>query len=379
MNDSLIKTEFPQDPQLYYLNHAAVAPWPTRTRQAVCDFAAENNHIGAERYLQWLSIEEQLRGQLCSLINAPSVDDIALVKNTSEALSFVAQGLSWQRGDNIIISDQEFPSNSIVWEALAEHGVTVKKVDLNSADSPEQALLAAIDEQTRLLSISSVQYASGLKMDLQQLGSYCRQHDILFCVDAIQSVGAMQFDVQAIEADFVMADGHKWMLAPEGLGFFYCRAPLREKLRLREYGWHMVEDPGNYTKTHWSPAKSARRFECGSPNMLAAHALQASLSLLLDVGMAEIESAVLKRSQLLFDLIQDSHNLQLLTSTQDGRYAGIVTFRHEKSASDAVYAYLMQQRVICANRGGGIRFSPHFYTPTGTIETAVSMANTYSN
>ncbi|TPW13737.1 MAG: hypothetical protein FD130_1522, partial [Halothiobacillaceae bacterium] len=241
-----VVTEFPQEPGLCYLNHAAVAPWPKRTMQAVTQFAIENMTLGATHYPRWLTKEAQLREQLRELINAPTRDDIALLKNTSEALSVVAYGLPWQAGDNIVISDQEFPSNRIVWESLANRGVELRSVALESAATPEEALLQAIDSRTRLLSISSIQYATGVRLHLERLGDYCHTHQVLFCVDAIQSLGALPLDVQAIHADFVMADGHKWLLGPEGVALFYCSSRAREWLTLQQFGWHMVENLGDY-------------------------------------------------------------------------------------------------------------------------------------
>lgn len=273
MSDS-DKRPFPHLDEMIHLNHAAVAPWPAVACDAVKQFADENAQLGSTHYPRWLKVEQQLRKGLASLINAPSADDIALVKNTSEALSFVAYGLDWEVSHNIVSSDQEFPSNRIVWESLEQHGVEFREADLSSAVTPEDALFAKCDQNTRLITISSIQYASGLHMNLERIGEYCRDNGILFCVDAIQSLGAVQFDAQAIKADFVMADGHKWMLGPEGLGMFYCRAELREKLKLTQYGWHMVDPLGNYTVKNWKVAKTARRFECGSPNMIAIHALK---------------------------------------------------------------------------------------------------------
>lgn len=369
--NQLTESAFCLDPDLIYLNHAAVAPWPVVTQQAVSRFAQQNATTGAEHYPDWLKQERQLREQLRQLINAPHALDIALLKNTSEALSVVAYGLPWQPGDNILISDQEFPSNRIVWESLANQGVQVRAVDLNAAESPEAALMAAADQRTRLLSISAIQYASGLKMNLQQLGRFCREHQILFCVDAIQSLGAMQFDVQQIQADFVMADGHKWMLAPEGLALFYCRAELRDQLELHQFGWHMTDQPGNYDSNDWRVSRSATRFECGSPNMLSIHAMSASLQLLLDTGLAEVEQRVMHNARYLMQLLQEHPDITVLTPTEPTRHGGIVTFRHERIDARQLYPQLMKQRVICACRGGGIRFSPHFYNSTQQLEQAV--------
>lgn len=367
--------EFELQQDLVHLNHAAVAPWPRCVRQAVESFAHENATQGSIHYADWVKKEAHLRQLLAQLIHAPQAEDIALLKNTSEALSVVAHGLAWQVGDNVVISDQEFPSNRIVWQSLKEYGVEVRQVDLYSADSPEQALMHACNSRTRLLAISSVQYASGLRVDLSELGHFCREQEILFCIDAIQSIGAVDLDVHAINADFVMADGHKWMLGPEGLALFYSRKYAREQLRLHQFGWHMVEDYGDFDRKDWQIASTARRFECGSPNMLGIHALHASIELLLSVGLQEVEQRVLKNSQNLFNLIENSHSLECLTDMTPGRFAGIVVFRHKHYSSEHVYQHLMQQRVLCALRGGGIRFSPHFYTPGHQLEHAITLAD----
>ena len=377
MNTTDLTAEFRLSEDITYLNHAAVAPWPTRTAQAISGFATENATVGAMNYPRWVTVEQQLRQQLRWMINAPSSNDIALVKNTSEALSIVAYGLDWQQGDNIVISDQEFPSNRIVWESLAGHGVEVRQADLNQGASPEDALIQLTDKRTRLLAISSVQYATGLRIDLSRLGQYCREYGILFCVDAIQSIGATQLDVQSCFADFVMADGHKWMLGPEGLALFYCRAELRERLRLNQFGWHMVEDHMNFDRPDWQPAVTSRRFECGSPNMLGIHGLSASLSLFEDIGLDVVEQGIIKNSAYLFDKIRNIDNLELISPATQGRFAGIVTFRHKQADQDELYKYLMQHRVVCAQRGGGIRFSPHFYTTTEQMDRALQYVTSF--
>jgi cysteine desulfurase/selenocysteine lyase len=371
---SLISKEFPPQPDVIYLNHAAVSPWPRRSTEAVHKFAEENYQIGAKNYLAWLQIEEQTRSLLARLINAPSADDIALLKNTSEGLSMIAYGLSWQDGDNIVIPKHEFPSNRVVWQSLAAQGVEIREVELHEQPNPEQALLQSTDRRTRLLSVSSVHYASGLRLHLAELGAYCRQHDILFCVDAIQSLGALDFDVQAVGADFVVADGHKWMLGPEGVAVFYVRADLRPDLKLHEFGWHMLEQAGDFLREDWQVAATAKRFECGSPNMLGIHALHASLSLLLEAGIPQIETEILERSCYLMELIRGAPELHLLSRDAPDRISGIVTFAHSGTPADTLYQQLMQAGVICAARGGGVRFSPHFYIAPPQLAQAVKLA-----
>jgi cysteine desulfurase / selenocysteine lyase len=375
--EAFLRAEFPVIDNCLYLNHAAVGPWPRRAQEAVARFATENATQGARFYPRWLEAEQRLKQQLAEIIRAPSPDDVALLKNTSEALSFVAYGFPWCDGDNVVISNEEFPSNRIVWESLHDRGVTVREVGLKGQHDPERAILDATDNRTRLLSISSVQYASGLKLDVVRLGEACRKRDIAFCVDAIQSLGAACIDVQAAQIDFLMADGHKWMLGPEGVAVFYCRPQWRERLALSEYGWHMIEEAGNYDRREWQPASSARRFECGSPNMLGIHALSASLSVLLETGIETVERRVLERARYLLTELPQRPNVDLLTSGLPDRYAGIVTFRVTGTDPQHLHRYLTEKDVICAPRGGGIRFSPHFYIPLEQLEKAVKCLDNF--
>ncbi|MGE0082561.1 MAG: aminotransferase class V-fold PLP-dependent enzyme [Thiohalomonadaceae bacterium] len=362
--------EFPLDPGLAYLNHAAVAPWPRRARDAVQQFAEENCRFGARDYPRWMAVEARLREHLRTLLGAASSDDIALVKNTSEGLSFVAQGLPWQPGDNIVTTAQEFPSNRIVWESLRPQGVEVRLADVSGPD-PEAALLTLADGHTRLLAVSAVQYASGLRMDLERLGRACRQRGILFVVDAIQSLGVVPMDVEAFAIDFLAADGHKWLCGPEGIGVFWCHPALRERLRLFEYGWHMVEHLGDYERRDWAPAASARRFECGSPNMLGIHGLEASVSLLLEVGIPRIKARVAERVDAIVERCR-GEGWTLLSPEAADRRAGIVTLRRPDLPPAALFEQLRAEGVVCALRGGGVRLSPHFYTPPEVITKALN-------
>jgi selenocysteine lyase/cysteine desulfurase len=364
--------EFAQARDLRYLNHAAVGPWPKRTAAAVQKFAEENVLLGARDYPDWMKVEQRLRERLARVLNAPSTDDIALVKNTSEALSFVAFGLDWKAGDNVIISDEEFPSNRVVWEALKPQGVEVIQVSLQGAD-PEGALLAACGPRTRLLSISSVQFATGTRVDIERLGQGLKQRGVLFCVDAIQHIGALPFDVQASQCDFAMADGHKWMCSPEGLGVFYCRAELRPQLQLHEFGWHMLEHSGDYQRDQWQPAASAQRFECGSPNTLGVMALDASLSLLEEVGIDQIGKAVTDRVMWLEEGLSTIDGVRLHSTRTAERRSGILTFSLDHKPTADVWQQLMRNQVVCLPRGPGIRFSPHFYTQSRVIEETLAI------
>ena len=366
--ERIIKEEFQIDESICYLNHAAISPWPERTSKAVQQFAVENSSHGASRYSSWLKLEHTLKIQLKNLINAPSHNDIAILKSTSEALSVVAEGINWKFGDNIVSTDEEFPSNRVPWLAQEKKGVELRQISLSQHLFPEEALISACDDKTRLLTISSVQYATGKRLDLMLLGEYCHKKKILFCVDAIQSLGAFPFDCQAIKADFVMADAHKWMLGPEGIALFYCKEEIRSSLILHQYGWHMLEDIGNYDSNDLKYSNAGRRFECGSPNMLGIHALSASLSLIEEVGMKNISNNIINNVTYMIELLKRIPNLKFISPTNKNHYAGIITFTIEGVNIPQLYSKLTENMLICANRKGGIRFSPHFYTSKKTID-----------
>jgi len=362
-----LRAEFALAPELVYFNHAAVAPWPKRAADAACRFAQENATTGALHYPRWLETETRLRQRLARLINA-APDDVALLKNTSEGLSTVAFGLAWRPGDSVVGIAMDFPSNRVVWEALREFGVEFRGVDVNAAQDPEGALLAACDGSTRLLAVSWVHYVTGLTLDLERLGRACRERGILFCVDAIQGLGALPLDVQASQIDFVAADGHKWLLGPEGIAVFYCRPEARDRLRLRQIGWHSLEHPGDYDRPDWALAASARRFECGSPNLLGIHALEASLGLLEDAGPAAIGARVRDNARRLRAGLAGLPGVTVLGPPDERRWSGIVSCRSAGTDSRELVARLADAGIVCAARGGAVRFSPHFYNLDSQLE-----------
>ena len=374
---------FPLDPSICYLNHAAVSPWPLCTSKALQEFAHENTKFGATNYLEWLKIEQTLRARLAKLINTPNINEIALAKSTSEALSIIAYGVDWKEGDEVIISNHEFPSNRIVWESLEKLGVKTVIAELPTdfdvdddsvnATTAVQSIQNCINKKTRLISISSVQYASGIQIDLAALSQTCRKHAVLLCVDAIQSLGALPFDQQKIQADFIVADGHKWMMAAEGLALLYIKKEQQDQLKLQQFGWHMIKDKGNYGVSEWEPADDCTRFECGSPNMLGIHTLNASLGFIHNIGIKTIANELNQRMDYLTTQLSQIHGLSFLSPTAKSLRGGIITFKVDDKDSNELYNSLMKKGVVCASRGGGVRFSPHFYTPQTVLDSAIKI------
>jgi cysteine desulfurase/selenocysteine lyase len=368
---TVLREEFPILAAGPYLNHAAIGPWPRCAAEAMQTFAEENLQQGPAAYPAWIRRENELRRNLARLIGARSADGIALLKNTSEGISTVAWGLDWRRGDNLVLPRFEFPSNRLPWLAQAAQGVEVREVDIRRAPDAEAALLAAMDERTRLLSVSAVQWSDGFRLDLQRLGDGCRQRRVLFFVDAIQQLGALPVDVDACRIDFLAADAHKWLLGPEGIALFYAGGQARSQLGLRQQGWHMYDDPWNFQREDWTPATSARRFEAGSPNSAGQAALHASLGLLLEQGSPAIAARVLENTDYLLKRLSKLRGVTIVSSSEPLRRSGIVSFQSETTPVRDIYHKLGAAGCACAVRDNAVRLSPHFYQEESVLQEFV--------
>ena len=367
MNIEDYRAQFPILDNGIYLNHAAIGPWPECAANAVAEFARENTQFGPVKYAQWVKRESTLREQLARLCGAASAHDIALLKNTTEGICAVAYGLDWRPGEEIILPAGEFPSNRLPWQAQESSGAVLKEVDIRVAD-PEAALINAMGSRTRLLSVSAVQWSDGLGLDLQRLGEACQQRGILFFVDAIQQLGALPINVQKCRIDALCADAHKWLLGPEGIAVFFCSEPLREQLQLKQVGWHMYDNPWNFSKEDRPPSSRAVRFEAGSPNTLGQVAFHASLGLMESVGWDTIEKRVLENTEFLRRSLAGLNKVDL---NIHGLRSGIVSFQPRTVAVRALHKTLAVEGVSCAVRDGCIRVSPHFYQDERELEPFV--------
>jgi len=368
-----IREQFPIRNQGLYLNHAAIAPWPVCAQQAVSRFAEENTATGPARYRDWIVRESALRQQLAVLTGAGSERDIALLKNTTEGICVVASGLDWQAGDNLVLPMGEFPSNRLPWLAQAEHGVGIREVDIRTADNAEEALLDALDERTRLLSVSAVQWNDGFRLDLARLGKACRENGVLFFVDAIQQLGALAMDVEQCRIDFLAADAHKWLLGPEGIAVFYCNERARPLLRLHQQGWHMTDNPWNFNQDDIRPSNSAKRFEAGSPNTLGQAALHASLELLLGTGMEQVTECILQNSRFLVKELGQLPRIRISSRTDPQRLSGTISFIHRDMPSRKLHGLLAKAGITTAIRGDSIRVSPHFYQDEKDLDKLIEV------
>jgi cysteine desulfurase/selenocysteine lyase len=365
--------EFPILREWTFFNHAGVAPITHSAAEAMRRFAAQ-----AERtaYLDsgWYADLERLRQSAASLINAHR-DEIAFIKNTSEGISIVANGIDWQWGDRIITTNVEYPANIYPWMEVARaHGTKLimveETIDANGRRVVpiEKILEQAAEPRTRLVTLSHVEFASGQRHDIARIGEFCRQRGILFCVDAIQTLGVIPVDVQAMNIDYLAADGHKWMLGPEGAGIFYIRRDLLERTRPLMIGWLNVINPLEYGTYDYTLKSDAGRFECGSYNVGGLLALKASIELLQRVGIDKI----FDRMKLLTDRLAaglQEKGYEIVSPRALGQWSGIVAFKSKSRSHEEIFKRLRKEhRIEIAVREKRLRASPHFYNTEQQID-----------
>lgn len=363
------RNEFPITRNFNFQNHAAVAPLSHRAVEAAKRYLtlAEESayvHNGFFKHV------DSVRAMTAELIGAKN-DEIAFTKNTSDGLSMVANGLSWNNGDNVVTTNVEFPANMYPWQALRARGVQVRTVLEEDGRIPLEQLLQAVDSRTRLVTVSSVQYASGFRMDLASLGEFCQSKGIFLCVDAIQSLGVLPMDVKAMNIDFLAADGHKWLCAPEGSGIFYVSKEVQGHLRPTGIGWLSMKDPFSFDKYQFEFADSAKRYEPGSYNMPGIFALGGALELINEVGLQNITERVLHLTDRLVEGVRN-RGYRLVSSREAGESSGIVAFRSDDEDLDAIRLHLQDEhRIVIAVRSGRLRASPHFYTSESEIDQLI--------
>lgn len=363
------RAQFPVTEKLIYLNHAAVAPLSRPAAEAMKWLADDALVNGSLNYQKWLDTYQGLRNAAARLVNG-SPEEIALVKNTSEGIATVAMGLDWGAGDKIVAFKEEFPANQYPWQRVVSESVSKGvTIDWLSVTDP----LDRIDEAARgarLLAISFVQYLTGFRADLVKIGEICQRRGAIYFVDAIQGLGAFPLDVRAANIDALAADGHKWMLGPEGCGVLYISRALQEQVAPVEFGWTNVASYNDYGARDMALRQDAGRYECGTLNTIGCFGLRASIEFLLAVGIERIGAAV----QALGDRIdvgvrEKGYQVASLRTPESG--AGIVSFRKTGTDSAVVVNKLRENGIIAAARAGWVRTSPHFYISSEEIDRAL--------
>lgn len=391
MNKPALRKEiFPVTDHCVYFNHAAVGPLSTPAYQAMEKQARDQRDFGALHWRDWYAEYVHYRREASRLIGSEP-EEISILKNTSEGISFVAEGLRWERGDNVITTDMEFPSNYVPWKRLERRGVECRQIRSREGTFSAADVEPLIDSRTRLLTVSSVSFHNGFAPDLRSLGQLCRDRGILFCVDAIQSLGAMSMNVREMNISFLAADGHKWMLSPEGTAVFFVADVARDMLEVFESGWINIDRGGKFIGCETNLLGDGRRFEAGSYNTNGIYGARASLALLNGIGIDVVEAEVVRLSRLLRARL---HSIGFVSGLSSPTQSGIVgvtppvvdlaRLRGRVGAmpggiSDRSPAILLFHRwleindIICAPREGMLRFSPHFYNDETEIERLVEV------
>jgi selenocysteine lyase/cysteine desulfurase len=357
--DALRRAEFPVAEGWVYLDHAAVAPLPRRSGEAIRAWADDLVRNGAVRWPDWERQVEVARGRAARLIHAEA-DEIAFVASTTHGIGLVAEGFPWRPGDSVVTASEEYPSNIYPWMNLKSRGVELRLVPSREGRVWVDDLARAIDGTTRVLTISHVEFASGFRNDLDALGELCRARGVALFVDAIQGLGPLVIDVGRTPIDFLAADGHKWLLGPEGAGVLYVRRDWIDRLRPLGVGWHSVVGSFNAHELDFTLKPSAQRWEGGSFNMPGLQALGASLGLILELGPEAVSRRILERAEAVRALAA-SAGWTAFGSRRPEDLSGIVALERPGVDPSATARRLREQGVAVACRRGRLRVSAHVY------------------
>ncbi len=356
--------------RLAYFDHAAVAPLPCTTREAILRWTDEATAQGDVVWLSWHQQVERTRTLAARMLNADEAE-VALVHSTSEGIGLVAEGYPWREGDNVVTLDNEFPSNQYPWLNLASRGVETRRVPVDERGRVDlNRLESACDERTRIVSVSWVGYVSGWRCDLDAVAELVHRRGALLLVDAIQGLGVFPLDVQATPIDFLAADGHKWMLGPEGAGLFYLRREHLDLLRPVGVGWHSVAHASDYNRIELDFKPSAARYEGGSQNMVGFIGLGESLALLLEYGQPAIGERIVATADRACQLLQQAG--ATLYSPHEGPHrSGIVSCELPGQDVLEVKRRLLAAGVVASARGGKLRVAIHAYNNQADLERLV--------
>jgi cysteine desulfurase/selenocysteine lyase len=362
---SRYRDHFPVTEKLVYLNHAGVAPLCKPAADAMQWLTEDTLRYGSTHYDQWMDAYEGLRVAAAKLINATR-SEIAIVKNTSEGVATVALGIDWKPGDKIVGFEEEFPANYYPWKRLEDRGV---RTEWLSATDP----LDKIDKAAagaRLLALSYVQYLSGHRVDINAIGEICARRGCLFFLDAIQGMGAFPIDVRAARIHALAADGHKWMLGPEGCGVLYVQQDIQDLITPVEFGYTNVAKYSDYAQRDMTLRPDAGRYECGTLNTVGCFGLRAALDFILEVGVDRIGPQVQATANLIAEGVR-TKGYELLGKRTPETGAGIVSFRKPEVDNRFIVRQLKEKGFITAPRQGWVRTSPHFYISPGDVEELI--------
>jgi selenocysteine lyase/cysteine desulfurase len=351
-----------------YFNHASTAPVSTRHIEQADYFFKRRSSDKVDDYKDFLRINIETKNMLAEYLNTKP-DRIGFTDNTSSGLNILAQGIKWKRGDKILLNDVEFPANVYPFLNLQREGVEIEFIKSENGIVSAENIIKNIKSETRLISISFVQFLSGYRIEFDALGKICKEKNIILSVDAIQGLGAFQLDVKKNNIDFISCGTQKWMLGMQGLAYFYISNELQEKLEPKYMGWLSVDNAWDFLSYQLNIKKSAEGLQTGTLNTLGIYLLNASLKLFKENGIDNVEKIILSNSIYFLDKLQNIGIKTFLSGNDEKNLSGIVSFKH--SDSQKIFDYLIKERIDHSLRAGVIRFSPHFYNTIEEIDIVI--------
>ena len=370
-----LREQMPVSQKWAYFDHAAVAPITAPGAAAMHQCVEQSLLEGDTAWPEWGRKLREVRQSAASLINADP-EEIVLAPNTTAGINYVAEGLDWRTGDNVVTLADEYPSNLYPWLQQADRGVETRMVPTSDGRVDFDQLADYCDERTRVITVSWVAFSNGCRRDLKAIGEIARRCGALFFVDAIQGLGPFPLDVRELQIDFLAADGHKWMLGHEGAGMAFIRRDRLPLLRATSVGAHSVVQENDYTRIELKLKKTAARYEGGSINVPGMLGWGASIQLLQEIGVENIAAAVLDITDHLCERLKEM-GLRIVTPREGEERSGIVSFEFPADDVVDVRRHCLQQGVALATRAGRIRVSPHGYNTREDVDRLMEALQSY--
>jgi cysteine desulfurase / selenocysteine lyase len=375
MNVIEIRNSFPHIGKgIIYFNHASTGPICKPVIEKIDEILTERSEIKPDEYLQFLAMAVETKGLLAEYLSTQK-DRIAFTDNTSNGLNILAQGIVWNKGDKIILNDIEFPANVYPFLNLQKKGVEIHFVKSSDGIISAEDIINSADEKTKLISVSFVQFLSGYKIDLEKLGDFCKNNNIILSVDAIQGLGALQLDVRKCNIDFLSSGVQKWLLGLQGLAFIYLSEKLQSEMEPAYLGWLSVENAWDLLDFELIPKSTAQLFQTGTVNTLGIYALNTVLKILKQFGFGKIENNIIDHTLFLRNRLNTIGMKLYPENLEEKSFSGIVTFKHPDA--EGLFNWLSDRKIFTSLREGMIRLSPHFYNTEEEIESVADACRNY--
>lgn len=374
-DESLRCHEFPIARQKIYLGHAGVCPLPRRVQEAIAEYARGCTLADQEFVMPpgWLRETRQLTADFLGV----KLEEVAFVGPTSLGLSFVAHGLRFKKSHNVLVYHDDYPSNVYPWMTLADRGVEVRFLNVREFGCVRaREVLGQVDENTRLVALASCHFLAGYRIDLEGIGRNLRERGILFCVDAIQTLGAFETSLRYV--DFAAADSHKWLLGPCAAGLFFVRREIQGELEPVAQGWHNLRCPNYVTQDELIYKSDARRYEAGTHNLLGLVGFRAAIELLREVGVENISRELPRKRAWLIPALQEKGYQALQADAPPANSGGMITFTHATKNIGELHAKLEQNGIVASLRADRqnrqyLRLAPHFYNTDAELHRVLEL------